>query len=74
MSLPALLPVLLAVAALIALVIGALALLQRASGRCLQGGTCGRGISCASCRNRKAGCAAYIIPSARGSQIDSPGQ
>lgn len=55
MSLTALLPVLLAVAALIALVIGALALLQRLSGRCLQGGTCGSGISCASCRNRKAG-------------------
>ncbi|MGE5339553.1 MAG: hypothetical protein ACM3PU_17115 [Gemmatimonadota bacterium] len=62
MSLAALLPVLLAVAALIGLALGAVILLQRVSGRCLQGGTCGsRGVrgpngedlACASCPNRK---------------------
>ncbi len=66
MSLAALLPVLLAVAALIGLALGAVIVLQRLSGRCLQGGTCGsRGVrgpngedlSCASCPNRRPGVA-----------------
>lgn len=62
MSIGALLPVLAAVAALIGLVLGAVIVLQRVSGRCLQGGTCGsRGVrgpngedlSCPTCPNRK---------------------
>jgi len=57
----ALLPVLVAVLVLIGLAVGAMVVLQRLSGRCLQGGTCGtRGVrgpngedlSCASCPNR----------------------
>jgi hypothetical protein len=58
-----LLPVLAAVVALIGLAFGAVIVLQRLSGRCLQGGTCGsRGVrgpngedlSCPTCPNRKA--------------------
>ncbi len=65
-SFAALLPVLLAGAALIGLALGAVIVLQRLSGRCLQGGTCGsRGLrgpngedlSCASCPNRRPGAA-----------------
>jgi hypothetical protein len=63
MDLTALIPVLLVVLALIGLAVGAMILGQRATGRCLQGGTCGsravRGpngedLSCTSCSNRKA--------------------
>lgn len=76
-----LLPALLAAVVLIGLAIGAVIALQRLSGRCLQGGACGsRGVrgpdgeelSCASCPHRKA--ADHIMPSVRGSQIDSAGQ
>jgi hypothetical protein len=55
MDLAALLPLFLAVAVLIGLAFGGLILLQRISGRCLQGGACGSRISCASCPNRKTG-------------------
>lgn len=61
MELATLAPVLLAALALIALAVGAVVTLQRLSGRCLQGGTCGsRGVrgpdgeplSCAHCPHR----------------------
>ncbi|GEM_PF-3477447 len=63
MDFGSLLPVLLAVIALIGLAVGAMFVGQRLTGRCLQGGTCGsRGVvgpngedlSCATCPNRKA--------------------
>jgi len=66
MGFTALLPVLLAVLALIGAAVGAMIVMQRLSGRCLQGGTCasrrvlepdGADLSCASCPNRRTGAA-----------------